>query len=65
MFETPIKRRGRGAQSNRSGRFEPLQRIDIDDGWAAAFSASTSNSSNTGCEQYTRGSVANDIEKRT
>lgn len=33
MYNTPLKRRGRGAQSNRSGRFEPLQRIDIDDGW--------------------------------
>ncbi len=34
MFDIPAKRRGRGAQSNRTGRFEPLQRIDIDDGWA-------------------------------
>ncbi len=37
MFETPIKRRGRGAQSNRSGRFESMQRIDIDDGWDSVF----------------------------
>lgn len=44
MFETPIKRRGRGAQSNRSGRFEPLQRIDIDDGWASVFRTAESNS---------------------
>jgi len=43
MFETPIKRRGRGAQSNRTGRFEPLQRIDIDDGWNTAFTGSASN----------------------
>ena len=43
MFEIPIKRRGRGAQSNRSGRFETLQRIDIDDGWAAVFSGTDSN----------------------
>ncbi len=33
MFDTPQKRRGRGAQSNRSGRFESTQRVDIDDGW--------------------------------
>src|ERR1700761_8287601 len=26
--------RGRGAQSNRSGRFESLQREDFDDGWS-------------------------------
>ncbi|HEY4030205.1 MAG TPA: radical SAM protein, partial [Caulobacteraceae bacterium] len=25
--------RGRGAKSNRSGRFESLQREDFDDGW--------------------------------
>jgi len=34
MFNQPQKRRGRGAQSNRSGRFEVLQRMDVDDGWA-------------------------------
>ena len=33
MFDTPERRRGRGAQSNRGGRFESLQRIDVDDGW--------------------------------
>lgn len=33
MYDIPSKRRGRGAQSNRSGRFESLQRMDIDDGW--------------------------------
>lgn len=33
MFDSPLMRRGRGAQSNRSGRFESLQRVDIDDGW--------------------------------
>ena len=33
MFDTPVKRRGRGSQSNSSGRFETLKRIDIDDGW--------------------------------
>lgn len=33
MYDTPRSRRGRGAQSNRSGRFEPLTRIDINDGW--------------------------------
>lgn len=34
MFNTALKRRGRGSQSNRSGRFETLQRIDINDGWS-------------------------------
>jgi len=29
----PARRRGRGAQSNASGRFEPLARIAFDDGW--------------------------------
>ncbi len=29
----PDRRRGRGAESNRSGRFEPLARIATDDGW--------------------------------
>ena len=29
------RRRGRGALSNRSGRFEPRQRVEIDDGWAS------------------------------
>ena len=29
------RRRGRGAASNPSGRFEPLQRESFDDGWAA------------------------------
>ncbi len=33
MHNTPRARRGRGAISNRSGRFESLQRIDIIDGW--------------------------------
>jgi len=33
MHDNPRARRGRGAQSNRSGRFEPLQRIDVSDGW--------------------------------
>lgn len=31
MFDTPYKRRGRGAQSNRSGRYESLQRMDMED----------------------------------
>lgn len=34
MHEFPMQHRGRGAQSNRTGRFEPLQRLDIDDGWS-------------------------------
>jgi DNA repair photolyase len=29
----PDRRRGRGAQSNASGRYEPLARIAFDDGW--------------------------------
>ena len=29
------RRRGRGAETNRSGRFEPLSREPIDDGWAS------------------------------
>lgn len=29
-------RKGRGAVSNRSGRFEPYSRVAIDDGWSAA-----------------------------
>ena len=31
----PDRRRGRGSESNRSGRFEPLQRVELDDGWDA------------------------------
>jgi len=31
----PERRRGRGAETNRSGRFEPLAREAIDDGWAS------------------------------
>ncbi|MEG6508772.1 PA0069 family radical SAM protein [Methyloligella sp. 2.7D] len=30
---TALRRRGRGAQSNRSGRFEPLRYEGFDDGW--------------------------------
>ncbi|MGD9739755.1 MAG: PA0069 family radical SAM protein [Bauldia sp.] len=29
----PDRRRGRGTESSRTGRFEPLQRVDVDDGW--------------------------------
>ena len=29
------RRRGRGAETNRSGRFEPLSREPVDDGWAS------------------------------
>ena len=29
----PDRRRGRGAETNRSGRFEPLARVAADDGW--------------------------------
>lgn len=42
MFDTPYKRRGRGAQSNLSGRFETLQRMDVDDGWHRADGESAS-----------------------
>ncbi len=31
----PGRRRGRGAGTNRSGRFEPLAREPVDDGWAS------------------------------
>ncbi|MCC6890055.1 MAG: PA0069 family radical SAM protein [Hyphomicrobiales bacterium] len=31
----PQRRRGRAAQSNASGRFEPLARVALDDGWQA------------------------------
>jgi DNA repair photolyase len=31
----PARRRGRGAETNRSGRFEPLAREPVDDGWAS------------------------------
>ena len=31
----PDRRRGRGSASNRSGRFEQLERISVDDGWEA------------------------------
>ena len=29
----PVRRRGRGAETNRSGRFEKLERAFVDDGW--------------------------------
>ena len=29
----PARRRGRGATANESGRFEPFQRVPLDDGW--------------------------------
>ena len=45
MFDTPYKRRGRGAQSNRSGRFETLRRMDVDDGWQSASEVASG-----GCE---------------
>ena len=35
MRETPLLRRGRGAVSNVTGRFESLQHCDIDDGWSS------------------------------
>ena len=31
----PLRRRGRGADRNPSGRFEKLLREDVDDGWGA------------------------------
>ena len=36
MYDNPETRRGRGAQSNISGRYEPLKRVDFDDGWNRA-----------------------------
>jgi len=35
MFETPLKRRGRGSVSNSTGRFESMRHVDIDDGWSS------------------------------
>jgi DNA repair photolyase len=32
----PERRLGRGSESNRTGRFEPLERIPVDDGWDSA-----------------------------
>jgi len=32
----PERRRGRGSESNRSGRYEPVQRVIVDDGWESA-----------------------------
>ena len=37
MHESPLARRGRGAQSNAGGRFETLHRVDADDGWHRAM----------------------------
>jgi DNA repair photolyase len=31
----PVRRRGRAASTNPSGRFEPVQRADFDDGWGS------------------------------
>ena len=36
MHESPTVRRGRGALSNAAGRYEPLRRVDVDDGWRDA-----------------------------
>ena len=41
MHETPLSRRGRGARSNATGRFETLRRIDADDGWHLAAESPT------------------------
>ncbi len=38
-FAHPEGRRGRGTISNRSGRFEPEQRLRMDDGWGALDAA--------------------------
>jgi DNA repair photolyase len=35
MHETPLVRRGRGAVSNVSGRFEHTSHSDVDDGWSS------------------------------
>ncbi len=32
-FKAPERRRGRASNTNVSGRFEPLARVDVDDGW--------------------------------
>ena len=33
QYVKPEQRKGRGANSRETGRFEPFQRVDIDDGW--------------------------------
>ena len=38
---SPARNRGRGAQSNRSGRYETVQRSSFDDGWAQDDPAET------------------------
>ncbi|MFK7995829.1 MAG: PA0069 family radical SAM protein [Granulosicoccus sp.] len=42
MHNTPRARRGRGAQSNSVGRFEPTQRIDVNDGWQSDMAEESS-----------------------
>ena len=41
MQETPLLRRGRGAVSNATGRFEALRHRDIDDGWSSYIEPET------------------------
>ena len=53
MFDTPSKRRGRGSQSNVSGRFETLKRVDIDDGWRPLNFADASDSRTDSLEWFT------------
>jgi DNA repair photolyase len=36
ILERPLNRKGRGAGSNEVGRYEPHQRVPVDDGWGAA-----------------------------
>lgn len=35
LLADAVRRRGRGALSNRSGRFEPARRTEVDDGWGS------------------------------
>ena len=35
-LEKPLNRKGRGAGSNEAGRYEPHQRVAVDDGWGCA-----------------------------
>jgi DNA repair photolyase len=35
-IDKPLTRKGRGAESNAAGRYEPQARVAIDDGWGAA-----------------------------
>lgn len=47
MSRKPVVRKGQGAQSNASGRYEILQRVSFDDGWNTLENSSSRESSRT------------------